>query len=240
MDPLRWRFKINVDVEETGYFARSKGFGVYQLEGQSRTNEELYPLNQIEINGWDLSSKVKVIVSPTVTQVYFYVENIPEIGDLENIFTNLGKVEQILNEVVVFAPDETARFTMETEIPVLSIGMLKTQYMLKEKLHGVFERLYELVLKEISDVHILFAQGKLGYAMKRMDTFFAELVNLQRNLIQMARDQGIEEAKKCESELNEMISQSKRFEAELAFAKSPSEFRNILDKYLSKASEFGN
>jgi len=170
---LRWRFKIYVDVEETEWSARSKGFLVRQFEGQSRTNEEMYPLNQIKIEGWDLNPKVTVIVSPTVTQVYLHIEEVPEIEELENIVMNLGKVEQILNEVVVFTPNETTRFSMETEIPVMSVSMLKTQHMLREKLDGVFEKLFELILSEISHAHILLAQGKLGCAMKRMDAFFA-------------------------------------------------------------------
>jgi len=148
---LRWRFKIYVDVEETEWSARSKGFLVRQFEGQSRTNEEMYPLNQIKIEGWDLNPKVTVIVSPTVTQVYLHIEEVPEIEELENIVMNLGKVEQILNEVVVFTPNETTRFSMETEIPVMSVSMLKTQHMLREKLDGVFEKLFELILSEISD-----------------------------------------------------------------------------------------
>ena len=232
MDPLRWRFKIRVDVKETEYLARSKGLSAYEYEGQSRTNEEPYPLNQIEIKGWDFNSNVKVTVSPTVTQIYFYIENMPEIEELENIVTNLGKVEQILNEVVVFAPDESTRFSMETEIPVMSISMLKTQCMLKEELNGIFERLYELVLREISHAHIFLAQGKMGYARKRLDVFLSELVNFQRGLIQMAKEQGLEEAEKWEEELNKSISTSKLLETELALAKSPAEIKRIMERYL--------
>ena len=229
-----------MDVEDTRDFAMDKGLQVFELEGQSRRFLEPYPLNQIKIKGRALGSNVKVIVSPYTSQIYFSIEDAPGIDKLENLVENLWQVEQILNEVVVFVPDETVRFNMETRTPVMSIGMLKVQYMLKEKLNWAFEKLFELILTEISHAFILSARGKPDYAMKRMDALFGEFVNFQRNLIQMAKDQGIEEAEKCESELNEMISQSKRFEAELAFAKSPSEFRNILDKYLSKASEFGN
>lgn len=236
MTELRWRYKLNVCIEETWQSACNSGFSVRMLEGQSRTNEELYPLNQIEIKGWDLSSKVKVIVSPTVTQVYFYIENIPEINELENIAMDLGKVEQILNEVVVFAPDETARFSMETKIPVTSPSMLKTECMLKEKIHRASERLYELVLSEISLAHILLAEGKIGYALKRMGALSSELLNFQRNLIQWAKEQGIAEAEKWERELLA----SERFEAELASARSPMELRNLLEKYWSKGFDFGN
>lgn len=237
---IRWRFKINADVEETECLAVSKGFSARQLEGQSRTNDEPYPLNQVEITNWNFSSDVKVVVSPTVTQVYFNVESIPKIAELENIVMDLGKVEKILNEVVVFAEDETARFSMETEIPVMSIGMLKVQHMLKEETHRAFERLYELVLREVSIAPVFLIQGKIGYAMNRLDILSNELINFQRDLIKLAKDQGIAEADKWESELNEMTAKSKSFEAELASARSPIEFRHILDKYLIKAFCLGD
>lgn len=206
------------------------------LEGMSRTYKEFYPLNQIEIKGWDLDSKVKVVVSPTVTQIYFYIESTPEIVELENIVADLGKVEHILNEVVIFSPDETTRFSMETEIPVMSIGMLKTQDMLKEHFQKALYDFSELVLKELANSYILMAQGKVGYVMKRMNVLIKELMNSQRNLIQWAKEQGIEEAEKWESDLL----QSERFGAELASVRSPIELKNLLDKYWDKASNFEN
>jgi len=236
MDPLRWKYELKVNVEETGNQAKSKGFSVRNLEGQSKTNEEPYPLNQVEIKGWDLSSKVKVIVGPKVTQVYFYIENVPEINELENIVMNLGKVEQILNEVVIFAPDEVARFSMETKIPVMSIGMLKMQYKLKEEVHRVLGKFGELVLREFAQAFVCFSQGKIGYALKRMGALSSELLNFQRNLIQWAKEQGIAEAEKWERELLE----SEHFEAELASARSPIELRNLLEKYWSRGFDFGD
>ena len=225
---LRWRFRINADVEETERLARSKGLSARPLEGQSRTNEELYPLNQVEIKGWNLTSNVKVIVSPTVTQVYFDIESCG-IEELENITVSLGKVERILNEVVVFAEDEAARFSMETEVPVMSIGMLKAQYALKEEVHRAVEGLYELMLKEVSLVPVFLAQGKIGYAISRLDTLSNGLVNMYHELIQRAKEQGFEEAAEWEA-------QSLQFEVELASARSPADFANLFGKYLDKGS----
>jgi len=236
MDPLRWRFKINVDVEETGYVAESKGFSVHWLEGQSRTNEELYPLNQIEIKGWDLDSKVKVVISPRVTQVYFYLESTPGIVELENIVADLGKVEQIMNEVTVFSPNETARFSVETEIPVMSIGLLKTQDMLKEHLQKVLYDLTELFLKELTNCHILMAEGKIGYAMKRLESLSRELYNSQRSLIDWAKEQGIADAKKWESSLLQL----ERFEAEVRSVRLPIDLKNLINKYWSSSCNLRN
>ena len=230
MDPLRWQYKIQAYPEETGSQARSRGFSVVYLEGQSRTGQ-LYPLNQVEIKGGDFDSDVRVVVGPRVTQIYFSIEEMPSMEGLEYILDNLDKVEQILNEVVIFAPNEIARFNMETKRPVMSIGMLKTQHMLKGEIHKVFDRFFELVLKEISQAHIFLAQGKIGYAMQRLDVFLSELVNFERGLIQMAKEQGLKEAEKWEEELNKSISTSKLLETELALAKSPAEINRIIKKY---------
>jgi hypothetical protein len=135
MISLRWKYQLQVDIEDTRDFSRSKGFSVIELEGQSRRYNEPYPLNQIEIKGADLSSDVKVVVSPRSTQIYFSVDGVLGIKELENLLDNLGKVEQILNEVVVFFPNESVRFSMEARTPIMNDGMLKTWYMLKEELN---------------------------------------------------------------------------------------------------------
>jgi len=226
---LRWKFKINVNVEETGKRANNKGFFIRQLEGQSRTYEEPYPLNQIEIKGCDLGSKVKVVVSPTVTQVYFNVKDVSEISELENAIMDLVKVEEILNNVVVFTKNETARFSMETEIPVMSIGMLKAQHVLKERIHKAFEDLYELIFKEISLFSVLCIEGRISYAIARLDIFSNKLVDMLRELIQKAKEQGIMEAEKWEDKFLQ-------FEAELASARSPHEFEDLFAKYFGQIS----
>jgi len=240
MISLRWKYQLQVDIEDTRDFSRSKGFSVIELEGQSRRYNEPYPLNQIEIKGANLGSDVKVVVSPRSTQIYFSVDGVPGVKELENLLDNLGKVEQILNEVVVFFPYESVRFSMEARIPIMDDGMLKTWYMLKEELNRAYEKLYELILREASLVPIFLVQGKIGYGIERLDALSRELAKFQHDLIQMAKEQGIEGADKWENLLNEMTLESKSFEAELASARSPIEFRNIFDKYLSKAFDFGD
>jgi len=238
LDSLRWKYEVQTYVEETGSQARSRGFSVIYLEGQSRTGQ-LYPLNQVEIKGGDFDSDVRVVVGPQVTQIYFSIKEIPSMEGLEYILDNLEKVEQILNEVVIFAPNEIARFNMETKRPVMSIGMLKTQYMLKEGVNRALGMFYELVLKEISYANISLAQGKV-LPLKRLDVILSELIKIQRGLIQRAKEQGNEKAEKYEHELNEMILYSKRFEAELASAKSPAHIKKIIEKYSSKLFGFSD
>jgi hypothetical protein len=232
---LRWRYRLHVDVEDTRDFSRSKGFSVRELEGQSRTFNDPYPLNQIEIKGADFGSNVKVVVSPRSTQIYFSINNLPEVKALENILDNLDKVEQILNEITIFFPDESVRFGIETRRSVMTDGMLKTWFMLKEELNKGYERLYDLILREASLVPIFLVQGKIGYAVSRLYVLSAELSRFQQDLIQLAKEQDIGEADKWESLLKEMTLESERFEAELASARTPVEFANIFDKYVSKA-----
>jgi len=231
MDPLRWKYELQANVEQTGNHARSKGFSVRLFEGQSATYWQPYPLNQIEIKGGNLDPNVRVIVSSQVTQIYFSINDIPDIEELENIIGNLGEVEQILNEVVIFAPNETTRFSMETEIPVLSYSMLRTQQKLTVRFHEALEKLEGMVLNEIVQAFVSLTRGKIAYAWKRIEVFLHELVDLQRNLIQMAKEQGIKEAEKWKEELDKSISASRQLETELASAQSPIEVDRILKKY---------
>lgn len=187
MASLQWKYEVQTYVEETGSQARNEGFSVIYLEGQSRTGQS-FPLNQVEIKDGDFDSDVKVVVGPQVTQIYFSIEEAPSTEDLEFILDNLDKVEQILNEVVIFTPDEIARFNMETRKPVMSIGMLKTQHMLKEEVNKAFEMLYQLILSEISYAHISLAQGK-DVSLKRLNAILSELIKTERGLIQMAKEQ---------------------------------------------------
>jgi len=230
LDQLRWKYKIQAYVEETANRARSKRFSVRHLEGQSRTGHP-YPLNQIEIKGGDLASNVRVVVSPHVTQVYFSIDDVPDMEELGNIVENLGKVEYILNEVVIFASNETARFSIETEIPVLSVSMLMTREKLVAERNKALDKLREIILNQISLSFVDFTHGKIAHAKMRIDALLNELISMQRGLIQMAKEQGIKEAEKWESELNELALQSKRFEAELVFAQTPVEIGKILKRF---------
>lgn len=229
---LRWRYDVNTCVEQTGYNARKEGFSVYFPEGESRTGQ-YYPLNQVEIKGGIFSPEVKVVVGPNATQIYFSVIDVPSMDQLENILDNLDQVEQILNQVVVFTPNEVARFSSQTKRPVMSITMLKTQHMLNEGFNETLGKVTELAIKDFSLSCISLAQGK-NVPPKQLDAILSGLIKIQRDLIQRAKEQDDENAEKYERELNEMILYSKHFEAELASAKSRADIKKIIEKYSSK------
>ena len=229
---------IQTYVEETAYKARSKGFSATFFEGQSRTGEP-YPLNQIEITGDDFGSDVRVIVGPQVTQVYFSISDIPSIDEVENILDNLDQVEQILNEVVIFAPNEMAKYDMETKRPVMSLPMLKIQNMLNKEVNRALDMLNELVFREISHANVSWAKGNF-VPPKRLESLLGGLIKIERGLIQRAKEAGSDKAEKYELQLNEMIWQSKRFEAELASAKSRADIRKLIEKYSSKLFSFSD
>ena len=75
-------------------------------------------------------------------------------------------------------------------------------------------------------------------AKNRIEVFLHELDDLQRNVIQFAKKQGFKEAEEWEEQLNEMVSTSKRFETELALARSPVEIDRILKEYWKSLIKF--
>lgn len=231
MDPLRWSYKIQVDIEKTEENARNKGFSVMCFEGQSRTLGEPFPLNQIEIKNGEFGSDTRVIVSPSVTQIYLSINDIPSIEELEHIVKHLEEVEQVLNDTVVFGLGETARFGRDTEIPILSVSMLKTQRKLGETFHKALDELQGIFLSEFVRAFVLLTRGEIAYGKKRLEVFLRELTKMERGLIQMAKEQGFKEAKKWEEELNRTLLTSKRFETELALARTPVEINMILKRY---------
>jgi hypothetical protein len=139
LDPLRWKYKIQVDVEETAKHARRKGFSVRLLEGQSRTHGEPYPLNQIEIKGggFEFLNVDKLIVGPHVTQLY------------KKNSQKLDEIDRILNDIVVFAPKETSRFGREIRMPVQTIRRLRERKKAMEKLYDAAFSV--LVQRKITD-----------------------------------------------------------------------------------------
>ena len=88
---LRWKYNVDSYVEDTQQRAREHGFSAFLSEGQSRTGS-VYPLNQVELWGGNFDPRVRVVVSPHVTQIYFSVVDVPSIDELETVLNNLDKV----------------------------------------------------------------------------------------------------------------------------------------------------
>jgi len=230
MDPLRWKYRIQVSVEETAKKTREKGFSVRFLEGQSRTFGVPYPLNQIEIKSDRFGSNVKVIVGNKVTQIYVSSSDEPTIGDLEKIVDRLDNVENILNQVVTFSDNETGRYNAKTRKPVMSVMMLKMKKMVSDGLDDLIQAMFQLFLKEFSRVQMLLLQGKI---VPQNDLHFMlnEMVKTQRGLIQIFKEQGNDQLEKYERELDETIAYTNRFTDEIRSAKSQREINKIIKKY---------
>ncbi len=161
MGPLRWKYRIQINLEKTEQNAKAKGLSVRSLEGQSRTIGEPFPLNQTEIRSDNFNPNFRVVVGCKVTQIYFSIKEMSSMDELENMLDNLDNVENILNNIVIFTPSETSRFNMKTRKPVMSIGMLKTQKMLHDGFNDVIQMYMELAIKEFSKANISLAQGKI-------------------------------------------------------------------------------
>ena len=230
MDPLRWRYRIQVSVEETAYRMKEEGFVVIFLEGQSRTFGEPYPLNQIDIKSEIFGSNVKVKVGPNVTQVYFALNDEPTIDDLEEIVANLEKVENILNQNVKFSDNETSRYNEKTRKPVMSVTMLKMKKMLSDGFDDIIQAMSQLYFKEFSRSLMLLAQGKI-VPSDDLHCMFNEMVKTQRGLIQIFKEQGNDQLEKYERELDETVSYTNRFTDEIRSAKSQREINEIIKKY---------
>jgi hypothetical protein len=229
---LRWKYDVDTYVEDTGQRANEQGFSVSLSEGQTTTGN-VYPLNQVKLWGGDFGSNVKVVVGPHVTQIYFSVIDVPSSEELETVLDNLDKIESILNEVVVFTPDETVRFSVKTRRPVMSISMLKTTKMLNGGFNDTIQKINELATKEFSKVIISLVQGKIA-SLTKLNSIISMLIRVQRETIRLAKEQGNENAEKYERELDKNILWSNRFNAEITLAKSQDEIRKIIEKYSSK------
>lgn len=198
LEPLRWTYKLRVDVDETGNNALDKGLKTVWLEGQSRNYDQLYPLNQVKISGGNLSSKIKVHVGPSVTQIYYYPEGFLEMDGIEEMLGDKEEAERILNCVVVFASGETARFDIETATPVLSSSMLVLETKLKAKTQEALEGIQLFTLNQAAQAIMAVAQGDTFSASRCMNRLLSELTLIQDDLVAMAKKEGIAEAEERE------------------------------------------
>ena len=85
----------------------------------------------------------------------------PSIEEVEIILDNLDKGENILNEVVVFTPNEMNRFNMKTRKPVMSVGLLKITKRVNDGFNDAIQTINELAIKEFLKANISLVQGKI-------------------------------------------------------------------------------
>jgi len=203
---IRWTYDLKVDVEETEKNSKTQGFEVRLLEGETKNFVQHYPLNQVKISGGDLSPNIKVHVGPNVTQIYYSIESSLTLDYLERMVSDVESAERILNCVVVFAPDETARFGKETSKPVKSTSMLKLQINLKDGFSRILEEWQRSYMCEIDQILSIAFQGQPFLAQQRLNGLLNDLTSFYLEIVKMARDQGLPEADKWDEELKRLLS----------------------------------
>lgn len=215
MEPLRWKYEISIDVDETAENARSKGFSVKNLEGQSRRIGALYPLGQIEIKGgkFEHLDVQLILVGPRVTQLY------------KKGTQNLDEVDHILNDIVVFASGETSRFGKEARIEICTSSMLKERHKLIMKILRLKEERRRESERESAYIFANFSGEEL---QRRTNESLQKEINQAEHLIQKMKEMGIKEAVEKEKRLNEIKANLKRWETERASARSEIELSKIL------------
>ncbi len=205
MVSLRWTYKLSSQVEETANKAKSLGFTTVWLYGESRTYHEEYPLNQVKIIGGTLSPNIRVHVSPHSTQIYYYIENFPGIEGVERLLAEKEDAERTLNCIVMFAPNETARFEPKTAKPVKSPSMLNLVIRTEEDYHATLDKIEQIIFGEINRAFADVSHGRMHFAIRRLDCLSNELVSFQTELIRMAKDWGRPEAERWEEDLKKML-----------------------------------
>lgn len=233
MEPLRWKYRIDIDVEETENRARARGFSVRPLEGQAAGKYRAeYPLGQIEIKDGELKTmNTNIVVGPHVTQVY---KRDREIADIE-------RIESILREIVVPAKDETKVFGKLAREEVPTIGGLELR---QELISGI------LRLQEEEEVELKrrLAQARLNLKgeelRNRLDEVWKEEKDKISRRLQTWVKQGIPGAEERLDKFNEKVAVLNRWDAEVASAKTPEEkfevtmkHRRELDREICDRSE---
>lgn len=206
MVSIRWTYDLKVDVEESEKNLKVQGFEARCLEGETKNFVQHYPLNQVIINGGNLSPNVSVHVGPNVTQIYYSIESPSTLDTLERMISDVESAERILNCTIVFAPEETARFGKDTSKPVLSTSTLKLQISLKDGFDKILNELERSYMCEIDKIYFDAFQGRPFLAQQRLKALLDNLNRFCAEIIKMARDQGLPETDKWEEMLKRVSS----------------------------------
>jgi hypothetical protein len=201
---LRWNYRIKSQLEESKEEAIKQGFDAFWLFGTSKTGNE-YPLNQLKIKGGALSSKIKIHVSSNATQLYYYVKGSITFDDLSIILLEKENAEKILNEIIVFAPDESKRFEIETAKPVESLAMLKMEKRLHELLDQALDAYGNAAIEQGMNSLLTGIRGNLPLASTQIRDLIDELASFGRKLIEEARKSGDPYASQFERDFNETL-----------------------------------
>jgi CxxC motif-containing protein len=201
---LRWVYKIKSLVADTKESADDKGLEAFWLYGTTKTARE-YPLGQIKIKGGELSPRIKIHISPTSTQLFYYVKGEINMSDLENILSEKEAAERILNDAVIFAPDETKHFSVKTAKPVESLAMLKMDKRLHELFDQALNAYGDAVIEQGMKALETGVKGNLPLASAQLRYLIDELALSGRKLIEDAKKSGNGNALQLERDFNEAL-----------------------------------
>ena len=204
MANLRWNYRIKSQLEDSKENAIKQGFDAFWLYGTSTTCNE-YPLNQLKIKGGALSSKIKVHVSPNATQLYYYIKGSIRMDDLEIILSEKENAERILNEIIIFEPDETKRFSVKTAKPVESLAMLKMEKRLHELFGQALDAYGDAAFEQGMKAFVTGVRGNLPLAAAQLRELLNEVTSAGRKFIDDAKKSGNPDAAKLEHDLNEAL-----------------------------------
>lgn len=224
-ESARWKYKVQVNVEETKNKAEKRGFSCRLLEGQPKNKKgkdgwgEGYPLNQYEIAGGDFPSNIKIHLSHKTTQIFFFsnteitapkgidLEGFEHFLDsMERLVTDLEKTERIMNELAAFVHNEKNRFGLDTRTNV----KVPSMYRLIIESSKVSQKIQDALMKAFGDEFDKafddIVHGRVYFAKRRLDLLVREVASFQQHLIKLAKEWGNPEAEKWEADLKKALS----------------------------------
>ena len=178
MATLSWKYSVKIDIKETVANAEKAGLKVVWQYGQSKTNNEEYPLNQFRLIGGCLNPSLKVQMYPNYTEFFFNLEKLPNILEIQDAFRVIKDTEQYLNSIVVFAAGETRRYSEESQTPILSIGMLTLLNNIGKEWQEAVTDLQNECLVELNNILHDMSLGNSSSAESRLNSMLFTLATL--------------------------------------------------------------
>jgi hypothetical protein len=218
----RYRYKIQLEVEETKLQAERKGFKCRLLEGQPKNRKckdgygEPYPLPQYEITGGTLSENLKIEIAPSTTQIYFFgnefvppkvineVNMEPLLCQMELFCRELEHAEEVLNEIAVFSRNNEF-FNKENRIYSKTPAMYRLIISSRDIIDQLFDNINKLFMDEVDLVLADLLQGRIYQARKRLDNALVELEFFGKSLLSTAREMNDPRTAKLEADLEKAL-----------------------------------
>jgi hypothetical protein len=203
----RYRYKIQLDVEETKVKAESRGFTCRLLEGLPKNRKGLdgygepYPLPQYEITGANLPDYIKIEIVPPKTINAETME--PILRQLESYCQELERVEEIMNEIAVFCNNNLApAFSIERRIYTKTPAMYRLIIASRDITDQLLDNIMKIYWSEFDKAIAELSQGNFFQARRRLDQVENELEFFFKSLISTARQMKDPRVDKWEADFN--------------------------------------